>query len=183
MSYPIVASTQSGPSSRLATLRSETRVTNLLLRPGNNRRVQATQVIDPLPDALGGASGTDLPYAVLDHTCARASRGSNRTRERSEAMALDFARDSSLRAVTNHASCELGGEAVLLNLDTGVYYGLDAVGTHIWKLLQEPRSITELRDLIVDEFDVAPARCEADLRPFVDSLHSYGLVVPHADAR
>ena len=96
-------------------------------------------------------------------------------------MAVDFARDNSLRAVTNHASCELGGEAVLLNLDTGVYYGLDAVGTHIWKLLQQPRSFAELRDLIVDEFDVAADRCEADLRPFVEALQSYGLLCCHAD--
>ena len=99
-------------------------------------------------------------------------------------MLLDFARDTSLRAITNHASCELGGEAVLLNLDTGVYYGLDTVGTRIWKLLQQPRSIAELRDVIIDEFDVDPDRCEADLGPFVDSLNSYGLVGPgDADSR
>lgn len=99
-------------------------------------------------------------------------------------MGLDLARDSSLMAVTNHACCELGGEAVVLNLDTGVYYGLDAVGARIWKLLQRPRSIAELRDLIVEEFEVDADRCEADLRPFVASLSSHGLVRPcEADPR
>ncbi len=32
---------------------------------------------------------------------------------------------------------ELDGEAVILNLDTGIYFGLDAVGTRIWRLIEE----------------------------------------------
>lgn len=98
-------------------------------------------------------------------------------------MALDVARDITLMAVADHASCELGGEAVVLNLDTGTYYGLDPVGTRAWQLLQQPRSLAELRDLIVDEFDVAPERCEADLLSFVASLTAHGLVQPCDGAR
>lgn len=91
-------------------------------------------------------------------------------------MGLDVAHDSALMAVANHAFCELGGEAVILNLDTGVYYGLDGVGTRVWRLLQQPRSLGEMRDLIVEEFDVAPDRFEPDLLAFVASLSSHGLV-------
>jgi hypothetical protein len=91
-------------------------------------------------------------------------------------MELELMHDGRLTTVPNHAFCELGGEAVVLNLDTGVYYGLDPVGTRVWRLLQQPRTISELRDLIVDEFDVVPDRCEADLRPFLASLQSHGLV-------
>lgn len=98
-------------------------------------------------------------------------------------MALDFAPDIALMAVADHASCELGGEAVVLNLDTGTYYGLDQVGTRAWQVLQQPRSLAELRDLIVDEFDVTPERCEADLLSFVASLNAHGLVKPCDAAR
>lgn len=91
-------------------------------------------------------------------------------------MALDFARDTTLVAVADHAACELGGEAVLLDLNSGVYYGLDPVGTRVWRLLQQPRSLAELRDLVVDEFDVAPERCEADLAAFLSSLNAHGLL-------
>lgn len=91
-------------------------------------------------------------------------------------MALDFARDTTLVAVPDHAACELGGEAVLLDLNTGVYYGLDPVGTRVWRLLQQPRSLAELRDLVVDEFDVSPERCEADLAAFLESLNAHGLL-------
>jgi hypothetical protein len=93
-------------------------------------------------------------------------------------MTFDFASDSARMAAANHASCELGGEAVVLNLDTGVYYGMDSVATCIWRLLHQPRSLAELRDLVTDEFDVASDRCEADLVEFVASLSSHGLVRP-----
>lgn len=98
-------------------------------------------------------------------------------------MPLTFAPDTPLIAVADHACCELGGEAVVLNLDTGTYYGLDPVGTRAWQLLQKPRSLAELRDHIVDEFDVAPERCEADLVSFVASLSAHGLVQPCDAAR
>jgi hypothetical protein len=91
-------------------------------------------------------------------------------------MGVAFACDDSLVAVANHVSCELGGEAVILNLDTGVYYGLEGVGAHVWMLLQQPRSLAEVRDLIVEEFEVDPAQCEADLGPFVALLNVHGLV-------
>jgi Coenzyme PQQ synthesis protein D (PqqD) len=93
-------------------------------------------------------------------------------------MALDVANDTPYAAVANIASCELGGEAVILNLNTGIYYGLDAVGTQVWRLLQHPRSLAELRDVITEEFDVSPDRCEADLHAFVGSLNSHGLLRP-----
>lgn len=91
-------------------------------------------------------------------------------------MALDSARDTAIVAVADHASCELGGETVVLDLHTGVYYGLDVVGGRVWRLLEEPRSLSELRDLIVDEFDVAAGRCETDLAAFVASLNAHGLL-------
>lgn len=91
-------------------------------------------------------------------------------------MALDGTSEGPLKAFEDHAYCELGGEGVVLHLGTGIYYGLDVVGTRVWGLLQQPRSVAELRDLIVDEFDVVPDRCESDLRPFLASLQSHGLV-------
>lgn len=91
-------------------------------------------------------------------------------------MMSDFRRDSVLMAITDHASCELGGEAVVLNLNSGVYYGLDAVGTLVWRLIQRPRSLAELRDQITEEFDVTAERCEADLVAFATSLRALGLL-------
>ena len=60
-------------------------------------------------------------------------------------------------------ACDLDKDVVLLNFKTGMYYGFDGVGARIWSLVQEPRSVAEIRDTLVKEYDVEPARCEQDI--------------------
>ena len=83
---------------------------------------------------------------------------------------------SVVRAVRDQVSSDLGGEAVILGLGTGVYYGLDSVGTFVWNLLQEPRTIASLRDAIMDEYDVDRERCEQDLLALLERLMDEQLV-------
>jgi hypothetical protein len=72
---------------------------------------------------------------------------------------------------------ELDGEAVVLNLDTGIYFGLDAVGTRIWRLLEERKPLRVVLDTLVDEYEAPPDRLQRDLLAFVDQLNGKGLVV------
>ncbi len=72
--------------------------------------------------------------------------------------------------------CELDGRAVILNSKTGHYYGLDEVGSRVWTLLQESRSMGELRDVLLSEFDVEPETCEQDLSDLIQKLNGMGLV-------
>ena len=60
-----------------------------------------------------------------------------------------IASQSRIVAAPDQIFSNLGDEAVLLSLTDGVYYGLDPVGTRVWDLVQEPRTITEVRDAIV----------------------------------
>ena len=46
----------------------------------------------------------------------------------------------------DQVSCDLAGEAAILNLKNGVYYGLNTVGARVWNLVQEPKTFAELRD-------------------------------------
>ena len=71
---------------------------------------------------------------------------------------------------------ELQGEAVLLNLKSGVYFGLDPVGTRIWQLFAEHEVLGEIAQTIVAEYDVAEDRCSADLLALVGDLERQGLV-------
>jgi hypothetical protein len=71
---------------------------------------------------------------------------------------------------------ELAGEMVLLNLDSGVYFGLDPIGTRIWQLLQGEPGLRRVLSGLLQEFDVDEARCRADLLKFVSNLRSHGLV-------
>jgi hypothetical protein len=71
---------------------------------------------------------------------------------------------------------ELEGEAVILDLSSGVYFGLNVVGARIWELLQAGRDLRSVRDALVAEFDVTPDRCEADLLDIVGRMAADGLV-------
>ena len=70
----------------------------------------------------------------------------------------------------------MGGEAAILNLKNGIYYGLDPVGSRVWNLLQQPRSVAEIRDILSTEYDVDVARLETDLRDLLTQLADNQLV-------
>nr|MBC7244658.1 PqqD family protein [Chloroflexota bacterium] len=71
---------------------------------------------------------------------------------------------------------DLGGEAVVLNLQSGKYYGLDEVGTRIWSLLLEYGQVKQAYAALLGEYDVSEERLQEDLLHFVDELVSHGLV-------
>ena len=79
-------------------------------------------------------------------------------------------------AANDQVSSDLGGEVAILDLKAGVYYGLDAVGARIWSLIQEPRTVNEIRDILLEEYEVEPEHCERDLLALLRRLADEGLV-------
>ncbi len=77
---------------------------------------------------------------------------------------------------------ELEGEMVLLNLRTGVYFGLDPVGAAIWRLLEARRPVGEIVEALVREYDATPAQVEEDVRRLVAALGENALVEPDDSA-
>jgi Coenzyme PQQ synthesis protein D (PqqD) len=77
---------------------------------------------------------------------------------------------------------DLDGELVLLDLRTGVYFSLDPLGTRVWTLAQEGRSLADVVQLVVEEYEVTPERFSTDLLSFVSSLREKGLVEVDAAA-
>ncbi len=80
-------------------------------------------------------------------------------------------------AAKDQVSCDLAGEAAILGLRDGVYYGLDLVGARVWNLIQEPTTFAALRDALLGEFEVDAANLESDLRELLEQLSKHGLVV------
>ena len=71
---------------------------------------------------------------------------------------------------------ELDGEAIVLNLETGVYYGLDPVGARIWSLLQEPIRVEQICQKLLDEYDVDRTACHEDLLALLEGMADSGLI-------
>lgn len=76
---------------------------------------------------------------------------------------------------------ELQGEGVLLQLDTGEYFGLDPVGQRIWTLITEHGDLDAVRAHLLEEFDVDAETLTRDLNELVTELIDHRLVeaAPH----
>jgi Coenzyme PQQ synthesis protein D (PqqD) len=70
----------------------------------------------------------------------------------------------------------LDGEAVLLDLATGKYFGLNPVGTRVWELLGAGHNLGEVRATLLAELDVEAGVLEGDLEELVEELRSRGLI-------
>ena len=73
-------------------------------------------------------------------------------------------------------STNLEGEIVILDAKSGQYYGLDEVGATVWQLIQEPKTIQQVRDAILAEYEVEAEQCEQDLLELLHTMAEKGLI-------
>lgn len=71
----------------------------------------------------------------------------------------------------------VGGEAMLLDIESGTYFSLNHVGSRIWELCDGTRSTTDIISAICVEFDVAEEMVAADTREVLDEFHKEKLIV------
>jgi hypothetical protein len=79
-------------------------------------------------------------------------------------------------------SQEVSGETVLLDMQSESYFGLDAVGTRIWQLLQENNHLQQVFDTMLEEYDVDEKQLEKDLNELLDKLLDEKLIAIEAAA-
>ena len=68
------------------------------------------------------------------------------------------------------------GETVMFSPEQGAYFGLDEIGSRVWELLEEPRSIDEVCATLHGEYEVDPETCRADVTALVEELREAKLV-------
>jgi hypothetical protein len=84
---------------------------------------------------------------------------------------------SVVAASTEQISSDLGGEAVILNLKSGVYHGLNEVGASVWNLIQKPHTVSDIKQALLDEYEVEAEQCQSDLMALLEELFAAGLIV------
>jgi hypothetical protein len=89
----------------------------------------------------------------------------------------------SLRVSDDVIFRELDNEAVLLDLASGRYYGLNAVATRVWILIAGGTPVGDVTAVIAGEFDADPARVAQDVDALLADLTGRGLLVEDAAAR
>jgi hypothetical protein len=75
----------------------------------------------------------------------------------------------------------LDGEVAILNLPDGVYYSLTDVGGRIWNLIQQPKTVHELNEILLQEYDVDPEICSHELMDLLQDLANHGLIIINND--
>ncbi|HZU22577.1 MAG TPA: PqqD family protein [Terriglobales bacterium] len=82
-----------------------------------------------------------------------------------------------VRVSPEQISCDVGEEAVLLQLQRGQYYGLNKIGAQIWKLLQKgPTSVAALQKDLCDRYEVESAEAARDLEALLRGMEEAGLI-------
>lgn len=72
----------------------------------------------------------------------------------------------------------VGGETVILDLQSGVYFGLDPVGTDVWQLLAGGMSLADICAALIDKYEVTPAQLESDVARLANEMQGRGLIRP-----
>lgn len=81
-----------------------------------------------------------------------------------------------VRATESQVSSRLGSDVAILELDRGIYYGLNPSGALIWDALQAPVAVSFLLDSLFAAYDVDNGTAREDLLKLLESLRAAGLI-------
>ena len=77
----------------------------------------------------------------------------------------------------------LEGEAVLLDVRSGGYFGLNEVGSYVWQQLTAKQVLPTIVEGVCGHFEVKEATAAADVKAFLTALQTQGLVIVHEQTR
>ena len=89
---------------------------------------------------------------------------------------MEISSDSTVAVKQRLVSADLGEEVILLHLDNGLYFGLGNVGARIWQLLEKPVKVGEIERVLLEEYDVDPDTCHAEVGNLLNKLVEENLV-------
>lgn len=84
--------------------------------------------------------------------------------------------DSVVCRSQNQVSTEIDGEAVLLSIEKGKYYGMNKILTAIWNWLEQPTRVSEVCTKILESYEVSDDVCRKDVMRILGELHNEGLI-------
>ena len=91
-------------------------------------------------------------------------------------MATEFSPETVFRKVGQLLESDVDEEIVALDVDKGECYGLNAVGSRVWRLLDSPKSLRDICSALQEEYEVEPDVCESEVTRLLSDLRSEGLV-------
>ena len=71
---------------------------------------------------------------------------------------------------------QIDDEVVMMNIQSGKYYGMDSIGSRIWELINAKIPVQKAIDQLLEEYDVSEEQCQDDVLEFLDVLNENRLV-------
>lgn len=93
-----------------------------------------------------------------------------------EAQTLVLTDESVIAAHPEQLSSELDGETILLQMSSGLYYGLNQMGAAIWEMIQSPKAFQEIQASLLESYDVSAEVCRQEVEKLLVDLHAAGLI-------
>jgi hypothetical protein len=87
---------------------------------------------------------------------------------------IDF--DTTIEKKQDIISSGMDDETVMMSIENSEYYGLNPVGSRIWELLDRPRTVAGICDILLAEYDVPAEECQREVKEFVEKLLEKKLV-------
>jgi hypothetical protein len=84
--------------------------------------------------------------------------------------------DTMLRRDADTLYAQVGSDGVMFNANAGLYHSLNDVGARIWELLETPQTAAQIRDRLLEEFDVEERVCQTAVMDFVGKLLDRGVI-------
>ena len=82
----------------------------------------------------------------------------------------------SIRANREVIFAELGDDISLLNVSTGIYFTLNAVGASVWRQIQQTKTLDQVKAQLLTEYAVDEERCQRDLERLIEDLQRNDLI-------
>ncbi len=89
---------------------------------------------------------------------------------------MSISSESIVVAAPSQVSSDLQDESVILDMQSGTYYGLNEVGASIWAMIQEPQPVAKIQAAILAEYEVEAEQCAQDVITLLNQLVERGLV-------
>lgn len=78
--------------------------------------------------------------------------------------------DTVIRKDASLMGGEMGNETVMMDMNTGDYFGLNEVGSEIWKLIAQPIKVSAIRDHLMGIYTIDQTNCEAETLKHLEEL-------------
>ena len=85
--------------------------------------------------------------------------------------------ESTIVRTENLLATDLDEETILMSVEAGTYYGMEQTARRIWELVEKSRSVSELIEILSEEYHVKPEVCSQEIVLFLQELLQEGLVV------